>query len=119
MGAGSVQASNGAKPTAVLSTAIQTNALAAGLPSAVSVAVDSGALTRYSALVFGLPLVALFALAALAGPSQISTPAQVPLVLLVVAAMLLIVTVVCRTVAQHFESQLQLEISNQKPHKLR
>lgn len=79
-------------------------------PVPVTVALESGALNRYAALVFGLPLVALFALAASAGSLQISTPAQVPLVLLVVAALLLIVTALCRSVARRFESQLQLEI---------
>lgn len=76
----------------------------------VTVALESSALNRYAALVFGLPLVALFALAALAGSIPISTPAQVPIVLLVVAVLLLIVTALCRSVARRFESQLKLEI---------
>ncbi len=79
-------------------------------PLAVTVALESTALNRYAALVFGLPLVALFALAWLAGSLSISTPSQVPIVLLIVAALLLSVTALCRSVARRFESQLRLEI---------
>jgi hypothetical protein len=83
----------------------------------VTVGVEAVALNTYAALVFGLPLVSLFVLAAAAGSIQISTPGQVPFFLLVVALLLLIVTALCRSVARHFESQLQLEIRQQKPHK--
>lgn len=86
-------------------------------PVAVTVAVEAGALNTYAALVFGFPLVSLFALAAAADSIQISTPGQVPLFLLVVASLLLIVTTLCRSVARRFESQLHIEIRQQKPHK--
>lgn len=76
----------------------------------MTVALESSGLNRYAALVFGLPLVALFATAWLAGSMSISTPSQVSIVLLVVAALLLSVTALCRIVARRFESQLQLEI---------
>lgn len=86
-------------------------------PVAVTVALEARALNNYAALVFGLPLVCLFLMAAFFGSTQISTPAQVSVILLVVASLLLIVTALCRSVARRFESQLRLEIRHQNPHK--
>lgn len=87
----------------------------------VVVAMEAAAFNRYVALVFGLPLVGLFVMAAVFGfdptSSRVFTTAQLFMSLLSVALLLLVVTTVCRSVAHRFESKLKLEIRQQNPHK--
>jgi len=75
----------------------------------------SAGLSKYAALVFGLPLLLLFASAYIYSlPSASSLPAA--LGGLIVALLFVVVAAVFRSVAKRFDSALKLEILRKNPH---